>query len=149
MILKRIEEDRGDSTPDVITGIKVKSHLLDWKIWAFGEYEKELFGVTISHDTFSRINVFLCDGSRVGKWVRQNLPEQKLYFSTSCRFFITIILTSMGWNIRDSMLLVSTSERLHVVDSRYSKSAPPFIVAVGDLTLSCGTCHLNATIGDE
>jgi hypothetical protein len=73
LILKRIEEDRGDSTPDVITGIKVKSHLLDWKIWAFGKYEEELFGVKISHDAFCRLNVFLCDGSRVRKWVRQIL----------------------------------------------------------------------------
>ena len=36
------------------------------------------------------------------------------YSSTNCRFFITIILKSMGWNIRDSMLLVSASDRLHV-----------------------------------
>ncbi|KAF8339413.1 major facilitator superfamily domain-containing protein [Amanita rubescens] len=78
LILKRIEEDRGDSVPDVITGNKVKSHLLDWKLWAFGL-------------------MYFC----------ATVPG----FANG--FFITIILKSMGWNIRDSMLL----------------SAPPFIVA--------------------
>ncbi|KAF8729462.1 hypothetical protein AX14_006080 [Amanita brunnescens Koide BX004] len=120
LVLRRIEEDRGDSAPDVMTRNKVKSHLLDWKLWAFGEFDNKPFGVTVSHDDFCRINVFLCDNSGFRKWVRQ-IPNRG-YSSTSCRIFITIILESMGWNIKDSMLL----------------SAPPFIVAVGDVTLSCG-----------
>ncbi|KAF8729463.1 hypothetical protein AX14_006080 [Amanita brunnescens Koide BX004] len=87
LVLRRIEEDRGDSAPDVMTRNKVKSHLLDWKLWAFGL-------------------MYFC----------ATIPG----FANG--IFITIILESMGWNIKDSMLL----------------SAPPFIVAVGDVTLSCG-----------
>ncbi|KAF8633402.1 hypothetical protein AX17_004573 [Amanita inopinata Kibby_2008] len=34
-VLRRIDEDRGDSTADAITLAKVMSHVADWKIWAF------------------------------------------------------------------------------------------------------------------
>ena len=37
LVLRRVEEDRGDSIPDIITAAKVKSHLMDWRLWAFGE----------------------------------------------------------------------------------------------------------------
>ncbi|KAG6828257.1 hypothetical protein H0H92_008645 [Tricholoma furcatifolium] len=36
LVLRRIEEDRGDSIPDTITVSKVFKHLSDWKLWAFG-----------------------------------------------------------------------------------------------------------------
>ncbi|KAL0955861.1 hypothetical protein HGRIS_002063 [Hohenbuehelia grisea] len=36
LILKRVEDDRGDSVPDEITFTKVKLHLSDWTIWAYG-----------------------------------------------------------------------------------------------------------------
>ncbi|KAG5651624.1 hypothetical protein H0H81_008001 [Sphagnurus paluster] len=36
LILKRIEEDRGDSIPDTITRQKVFKHLSDWTLWAYG-----------------------------------------------------------------------------------------------------------------
>ena len=36
LILQRVEEDRGDSIPDVLTKEKLLSHLLDWKVWTFG-----------------------------------------------------------------------------------------------------------------
>ncbi|KAJ8076726.1 hypothetical protein PM082_001149 [Marasmius tenuissimus] len=35
-ILRRVEEDRGDSIPDEITTRKVFHHLQDWTIWAYG-----------------------------------------------------------------------------------------------------------------
>jgi len=35
-ILKRVEEDRGDSKPDAVSLGKVIRHLLDWKIWVIG-----------------------------------------------------------------------------------------------------------------
>ncbi|PFH52137.1 hypothetical protein AMATHDRAFT_74429 [Amanita thiersii Skay4041] len=35
LVLRRVEEDRGDSIPDAITVNKVKDHLRDWKIWTF------------------------------------------------------------------------------------------------------------------
>jgi hypothetical protein len=35
-VLKRVEEDRGDSLPDSITGPKILMHLGDWTIWAYG-----------------------------------------------------------------------------------------------------------------
>ncbi len=36
LVLRRIEEDRGDALPDSIRG-KVLLHLSDWKVWIFGE----------------------------------------------------------------------------------------------------------------
>jgi MFS family permease len=35
-VLRRIEEDRGDSIPDAITTSVVLNHLADWKLWAYG-----------------------------------------------------------------------------------------------------------------
>lgn len=37
LVLKRIEDDRGDSVPDSVTFQKVKRHLSDWAIWTCGE----------------------------------------------------------------------------------------------------------------
>ena len=36
LILQRVEHDRGDSVPDVLSKEKLFSHLLDWKVWTFG-----------------------------------------------------------------------------------------------------------------
>jgi hypothetical protein len=36
VVLKRIEEDRGDSIPDEVTTQKVKKHLSDWTLWSYG-----------------------------------------------------------------------------------------------------------------
>ena len=36
LVLQRVEQDRGDSIPDVLTKEKLLSHLLDWKVWTFG-----------------------------------------------------------------------------------------------------------------
>ncbi|KAF8891797.1 major facilitator superfamily domain-containing protein [Infundibulicybe gibba] len=36
MVLKRIEDDRGDSVPDKVTFRKVLTHLSDWTLWAYG-----------------------------------------------------------------------------------------------------------------
>lgn len=38
-ILKRVEEDRGDSKPDAVSLGKVIHHLLDWKIWVIGTHK--------------------------------------------------------------------------------------------------------------
>lgn len=38
LVLKRIEEDRGDSVPDGLTFQKVIGHLSDWTIWAYGNF---------------------------------------------------------------------------------------------------------------
>ncbi|KAL0574730.1 hypothetical protein V5O48_007237 [Marasmius crinis-equi] len=35
-VLKRIEEDRGDSVPDEMTARKVLDHLSDWTLWVYG-----------------------------------------------------------------------------------------------------------------
>jgi hypothetical protein len=35
-ILKRIEDDRGDSVPDTLTWRKIGKHLSDWTMWAYG-----------------------------------------------------------------------------------------------------------------
>lgn len=71
-VLKRIEEDRGDSVPDPLTASKVWLHLKDWKIWVIG--------------------IML---------MTQTMPA---YF---VGFFITVILSGMGWSIRDSLLLTT------------------------------------------
>lgn len=36
IVLDRVEKDRGDSLPDVLTTEKILRHLLDWKLWATG-----------------------------------------------------------------------------------------------------------------
>jgi prolipoprotein diacylglyceryltransferase len=36
LVLRRIEQDRGDSLPDTFTAKKVLHHLGDWKIWVYG-----------------------------------------------------------------------------------------------------------------
>jgi len=36
LVLRRIDEDRGDAIPDPLTFEKVKKHLSDWKLWAYG-----------------------------------------------------------------------------------------------------------------
>lgn len=36
LVLKRVEEDRGDSLPDPITREKILTHLKDWTIWSYG-----------------------------------------------------------------------------------------------------------------
>lgn len=41
-VLKRIDEDRGDAMPDLVTKEKVKRYLQDWTIWAHGKYLKTL-----------------------------------------------------------------------------------------------------------
>jgi hypothetical protein len=38
LVLRRIEDDRGDSVPDLQTSKKVREHLSDWKIWTFGTF---------------------------------------------------------------------------------------------------------------
>ncbi|KAG6857181.1 hypothetical protein H0H87_008246 [Tephrocybe sp. NHM501043] len=37
LVLARVERDRGDSIPDEMTGRKLTRHLLDWKLWVYGE----------------------------------------------------------------------------------------------------------------
>jgi len=44
LVLKRIEDDRGDATPDPVTFQIVKQHLSDWTIWSCGEH---LFSNTV------------------------------------------------------------------------------------------------------
>lgn len=38
IVLKRIDDDRGDSIPDEITMQKVWLHLRDWKLWSWGTH---------------------------------------------------------------------------------------------------------------
>ena len=43
LVLKRIDEDRGDAVPDELTAEKVRKHLLDWTLWAYGNDSKNFF----------------------------------------------------------------------------------------------------------
>jgi hypothetical protein len=36
LVLKRVEDDRGDSIPDEVTFKKILLHLTDWKLWVYG-----------------------------------------------------------------------------------------------------------------
>ena len=36
LVLRRIDEDRGDAVPDPVTSEKVLKHLSDWTLWAHG-----------------------------------------------------------------------------------------------------------------
>ncbi|KAJ6587062.1 high-affinity nicotinic acid transporter [Mycena vulgaris] len=88
LVLARVEEDRGDSRPDDITISKVLHHLSDWTIWACGEW--------ISHYE-----------------IQPNLHLLALMFMSSTMpayaiaYFVTIILNSMGWDVRASLLLTT------------------------------------------
>jgi hypothetical protein len=43
LVLRRIDQDRGDAVPDDFTRKKVRKHILDWKIWAYGNDFKKKF----------------------------------------------------------------------------------------------------------
>lgn len=43
LVLKRIDEDRGDALPDPVTFEKVKTYLGDWVLWAYGNDDFLLF----------------------------------------------------------------------------------------------------------
>ena len=36
LVVRRVNEDRGDALPDEITFKKVLTHLSDWTLWAYG-----------------------------------------------------------------------------------------------------------------
>lgn len=36
IVLQRVEDDRGDSVPDVLSKEKLVMHLSDWKVWTIG-----------------------------------------------------------------------------------------------------------------
>lgn len=38
VVLRRVEQDRGDSMPDPLTSAKVIEHLKDWTLWAYGQF---------------------------------------------------------------------------------------------------------------
>ena len=59
IILKRIEEDRGDSIPDTMTHQKLLTHLCDWTLWAsgIGYCGKSIFALTIC---WTRYYVHVC-----------------------------------------------------------------------------------------
>jgi hypothetical protein len=38
LLVKRIDEDRGDAVPDELTAEKVLKYLCDWKLWAYGGF---------------------------------------------------------------------------------------------------------------
>jgi hypothetical protein len=69
-VLERVENDRGDSIPDVLTTKKVIQHLLDWKVWAFGE-EVSFRGDSRWADESVTISphVHVCDDAGVRNWV--------------------------------------------------------------------------------
>ncbi len=41
VVLRRIEIDRGDSVPDVLTPAKIWFHLKDWSIWTYGMQKRD------------------------------------------------------------------------------------------------------------
>jgi hypothetical protein len=69
LVLKRVEQDRGDSIPDKLTIGKIVDHLLDWKLWAYGApiscslihalvINKTTIGRPDVHDTSSSTSLF-------------------------------------------------------------------------------------------
>ncbi|KAK7036420.1 hypothetical protein VNI00_011617 [Paramarasmius palmivorus] len=78
LVLRRINDDRGDAVADPVTLKTVLGHLMDWKVWIFG-------------------TMYLCC----------TIPAYAI------GLFVTIILSGMGWGLKDSLLL----------------SAPPYVVA--------------------
>jgi hypothetical protein len=115
-VLKRVEDDRGDSIPDKITFKKVFMHLSDWKIWAYGrlEFLVQDLGNTEGAIDFPGL-MFMCS----------TMPAYAM------AYFITIILKGMGWKTSAALLLVSylcygIITSLNIVP----QSAPPYGPAV-------------------
>ncbi|KAJ7045663.1 high-affinity nicotinic acid transporter [Mycena alexandri] len=104
LILTRVEQDRGDSLPDEITGAKVLHHLSDWTIWACAL-------------------MFMCS----------TMPAYAV------AYFVTIILNSMGWNVRDSLLLSTPPYAISCFTfawlSDKTKKRAPFIAAQAVMVL--------------
>ena len=90
-VLKRVEDDRGDSVPDEITPRKMLHHMGDWKLWAFGE--KPVCWSSPSEPYIMKITgvMFGC----------ATLPAYML------AFFLPIILAGMNYSTSDVLLLVS------------------------------------------
>ena len=114
LILSRVESDRGDSIPDKMTLAKVLHHFCDWTMWAYG---KCLFclSVSISHCNTSALMFMNATMPAYAIGTIQSNPGNNNFLYLCLGYFITIILRSMGWGIRDSFLL----------------SAPPYVFAVG------------------
>jgi len=105
-VLERVERDRGDSIPDELTLRKTILHLCDWRMWAFGKSYFMNFWDTKSPNSRRRPNVFLRNSSSVCHWVGTVDTIPLGIDGPSVRFFITIILRSMGWSVQQSLLLV-------------------------------------------
>jgi hypothetical protein len=72
LVLRRVEEDRGDSIPDEMTFASVLAAAGDWCVWVYAL-------------------MFMCC----------TMPAYAI------GYFITTILHGMGWNVTDTLLLVS------------------------------------------
>jgi len=64
LVLKRIDEDRGDAVPDELTAEKVRRHLLDWTLWAYGNDPKD-FLTLYSNSDLCRDPISVFSGSIV------------------------------------------------------------------------------------
>ena len=105
-VLERVERDRGDSIPDELTLRKTILHLCDWRMWAFGKSYFMNIWDTKSPNNRRRPDVFLRNSSSVCHWVDTVDTIPLGIDAPSIRFFITIILRSMGWSVQQSLLLV-------------------------------------------
>ena len=47
LVLRRIDEDRGDAIPDPVTPAKVLKHLSDWTLWAYGKFLCHMCCITV------------------------------------------------------------------------------------------------------
>ncbi|KAF9464979.1 major facilitator superfamily domain-containing protein [Collybia nuda] len=99
-VLRRVENDRGDSTPDTLSTRKLLEHLSDWKIWVFGKVFYFYYSSMV-YELGILALMYMC----------VTVPAYAIGLLTTNRFFVTIILRGMGWSVKDSLLL----------------SAPPYV----------------------
>jgi len=93
LILLRVERDRGDSAPDILTRKKLLSHLTDWKVWVTGAYSK--LSRELSNPNLKSAGLmFMCAtlpayairylSHFLVAWCERKLP-QLFYHSNSCQ----------------------------------------------------------------
>lgn len=99
-VLKRVEDDRGDSIPDKITFKKILTHLGDWTIWAYGECRIDT-KASLPTRTFNQLISVLMPSLFTGvMFMCATTPAYAM------SYFISIILEGMGYKAKSALLLV-------------------------------------------
>lgn len=104
MVLKRIDDDRGDALPDPVTFKKFITHLQDWTLWAYGRSTFLIFPQKLNACP-GFMFLFAAMPSCMNIFFRTDFVALT-HLLDSQSFFLPIILKGMGWSTTSSLLLV-------------------------------------------